>query len=237
MRVRRWVELGAWVSGIALLVFYGSSRLWAESERLRGLDEWRASTQAGGAERLESAERRSPAAFDQSLWSDQRIRAFAEAAARPGVPSGALRVPSIGLEVPIYAGTSELNLNRGAAHIEGTAPLGANGNVGLAAHRDGFFRRLGALRLDSEVILEVGSRRLVYRVTDIRIVEPADVHVLAPTSTPAVTLVTCYPFYFAGSAPERYIVRAELFDSNDGQAFLGDRRMSLQKPITEGAEP
>src|SRR5690606_37126029 len=105
-----------------------------------------------------------------------------------------------------YPGASELNLNRGAAHIEGTAPPGAAGNVGIAAHRDGFFRGLESLHIDAEVLLEVDAQIFRYRVVEIRIVEPTDVHVLAPTEVSSVTLVTCYPFYFAGNAPERYIV-------------------------------
>ncbi|MBN1239510.1 MAG: class D sortase, partial [Gammaproteobacteria bacterium] len=172
---------------------------------------------------------------DQSLWSEKRAREYAEAAARPGVPAGALLIPAIGLEVPIYPGTTELNLNRGAAHIEGTSPLGADGNAGVAAHRDGFFRRLGSLHIDSEVILEVDAQTMRYRVVDISIVDPTDVHVLAPTATPSVTLVTCYPFYFAGNAPERYIVRAELVDPADGFAATS-RRASAREPQTRGAE-
>src|SRR5690606_36195062 len=150
----------------------------------------------------------STAHVDQSLWSEKRARALAEAVSQPGVPVGALLIPSIALEVPIYSAASELNLNRGAAHIEGTSPLGADGNAGIAAHRDGFFRGLESLHLDAEIIVEVDARKVRYRVTDIRIVEPTEVHVLAPTETPSVTLVTCYPFYFLGNAPERYIVRA-----------------------------
>ena len=258
MPLRRWVELGAWISGAAMLALYGGSRLWAESERISGLEAFRANASAavdgqtgpeasgpidevaapiaGVSQTAPVPATSSSGAADQSLWSDQRARAFAEAVKRPGVPSGALLIPSIRLEVPVYRGATELNLNRGAAHIEGTASLGAEGNVGLAAHRDGFFRGLEALRIDAEIILEVDRRALRYRVVDISIVAPTDVHVLAPTPTPSVTLVTCYPFYFAGSAPERYIVRAELVDSNDGHAFEGDRRMSAQKPPTKGAE-
>jgi LPXTG-site transpeptidase (sortase) family protein len=127
-----------------------------------------------------------------------------------------LLIPSIRLEVPIYPGANELNLNRGAAHIDGTAPLGADGNVGIAAHRDGFFRGLESLHIDAEVILEVGAQAMRYRVVDIFIVKPTDVYVLAPTERASVTLVTCYPFYFAGNAPERYIVRAELVEPTDG---------------------
>lgn len=213
----RWIEYGAWLTGIALLMIFGGARLWAENERVRGLEVLRAaeSADADGASMPVAASR---AAVDQTLWSDKRAREYARAVTRPGRPAGALLIPSIGLEVPVYPGTSELNLNRGAAHIEGTARLGADGNVGIAAHRDGFFRALESLHIDADVVLEVGARTLRYRVVEIRIVEPTDVHVLAATETPSVTLVTCYPFYFVGNAPERYIVRAELAESSDGIA-------------------
>lgn len=228
----RWIEYGAWLTGIVLLTLFGAARLWAENERVRGLEALRAmqsSTDANvpsiaaalsdeaatgvSVTTASSAARR--ADVDQTLWSEKRAREYAEAVSRPGRPSGALRIPSISLEVPVYPGVSELNLNRGAAHIDGTAPLGTDGNAGIAAHRDGFFRRLESLRIDADVFLEVDARTLRYRVVEIQIVEPTDVHVLSATEKPSVTLVTCYPFYFVGNAPERYIVRAELVDPTD----------------------
>jgi sortase A len=121
-----------------------------------------------------------------------------------------LSIPALQLEVPIYPGVTETNLNRGAAHIEGTAALSQSGNIGIAAHRDGFFRKLKGIAIDDEVVLEAGGRTLRYQVVGISVVAPSEVSVLAPTATPSITLVTCYPFYFVGSAPQRYIVRAEL---------------------------
>ncbi len=255
MRGRR-IEYGAWLTGIVLLMVFGAARLWAESERVRGLETLRAAqfasrdrvtakaertdadvtsgslARSGRATAADSSARvtaASRAAIDQTLWSDERAREYAEATGRPGDPAAALRIPSIGLEVPVYPNTNELNLNRGAGHIEGTAPLGADGNVGIAAHRDGFFRALERLQIDADVLLEVGPRTLHYRVVEMRIVKPTDVHVLATTETPSVTLVTCYPFYFVGNAPERYIVRAELVDPADGLAASG-RRASAHEP-------
>lgn len=242
MGLRRRIEYGAWLTGAALLLLFAGARLWAENERVRGLETLRATAASASTDSPPfQFDRRSgtasgaasptappagplaadDAAVDQSLWSAKRAREYVEAVMRPGAPVGALSIPSIRLEVPIYAGASELNLNRGAAHIEGTAPLGAAGNVGIAAHRDGFFRGLESLHIDAEIILEAGGRLERYRVAEIRIVAPTDVHVLAPTATPSVTLVTCYPFYFVGNAPERYIVRAELVDPGDGFAAAG----------------
>ncbi|HEX6997498.1 MAG TPA: class D sortase [Gammaproteobacteria bacterium] len=213
MRLRDGVELGAWALGAALVLSFGAARLGFDAARARGVrvfEEARLDRAPADGRRLP----RSPPTVDQSHWSPQRVAAFVAAATSPGVPEAVLRVPSVALEVPVYAGASELNLNRGAAHIEGTAPLGASGNAGIAAHRDGFFRELEALALDAEIVLDLGARTLRYRVAELGIVSPEDTQVLAPTATPSLTLVTCYPFYFVGHAPQRYVVRARLIDGH-----------------------
>lgn len=191
----RWIERTAWVVGITLLGMYGGVRLWAEESRAQAVEEFRAMTVA-------------PA--DQSLWSQKRVVAYAEAQRAGDAPEAVLRIPSLPLEVPVYADTSDLNLDRGAGRIPGTAGLEQSGNLGLAAHRDGFFRKLKDADLGMEILLERGGRTLRYHIVEISIVTPEDGSVLAPTSRPSITLVTCYPFYFVGSAPKRYIVRAEL---------------------------
>jgi sortase A len=108
-------------------------------------------------------------------------------------------------------------LNRGAGWIEGTAGLGSSGNVGVAGHRDGFFRGLKDINEGDAIEIATIDGSLTYKVSEIMIVEPKDVYVLEPTPDPSVTLVTCYPFYFVGNAPQRYIVRAVL---EDGQPLM-----------------
>lgn len=148
---------------------------------------------------------------DQQNWSDGRKAQFLEARAQElGAPSGVVRIPSLNLSVPVFDGTSELVLNRGAGWIEGTAPIGSAGNVGIAGHRDGFFRGLKDLQVGDAIEVATVDETLTYRVHETMIVYPDDVHVLHPTPRPALTLVTCYPFYFVGHAPQRYIVRAIL---------------------------
>ena len=211
MTGRHWWELTAWTLGLALGSLYVGTRLWSNHERAEGIEEF-------GAARAASLSTPAPQAvvpdtIDQSLWSLQRVAAFAASLTSAGAPRGVLRIPSLALAVPVYEGTGELALNRGAGHIEGTAELSAEGNIGLAAHRDGFFRPLKDITLDAEIQLDAGGESLRYRVVDISIVSPEDVYVLAPTPIPSITLVTCYPFYFVGNAPQRYIVRAQLFDA------------------------
>jgi sortase A len=148
---------------------------------------------------------------DQSTWSAQRRATYRESlAATFAAPPGVLEIPALKLTVPIFAGTSELVLNRGVGWIEGTAMPGEDGNVGLAGHRDGYFRALKDLKLGDTIEVQTVDHTLRYRVTSIKIVEPTDVSVLDPTDEPTVTLVTCYPFYFVGDAPQRYIVRGIL---------------------------
>ena len=95
-----------------------------------------------------------------------------------------------------------------SADIEGTALPGTDGNSGIAGHRDGFFRGLKDIAARDAIELETIEGKQMYRVERTWIVEPADVSVLDPTPVRSLTLVTCYPFYFVGSAPQRFIVRA-----------------------------
>jgi sortase A len=206
-RWQRGLELSAWLTGITLICVYAMTRIGSEQARAEGVQQFKE------AHAVETATAFSPHAPDQSLWSPQRIAAYASAIAQGDLAEGLLRIPSLNLEVPLYRGTGEINLNRGAGLIEGTAPLASAGNTGIAAHRDGFFRSLKDARDGDEVLVQTHEGLLRYRVTDISIVAPSDTHVLAPTPVPSLTLVTCYPFYFVGSAPRRYIVRAELIDA------------------------
>jgi len=153
----------------------------------------------------------SPAAVDTSLWAPERIRAFEESLRRElGAPLGVLSIPKIRLEVPVLDGTDDLTLNRAVGRIEETARPGEAGNLGIAGHRDGFFRGLKDVAVGDEIHLRTLTRDFLYVIESIRIVSPEDVHVLDVTPKPVLTLVSCYPFYFVGSAPRRYIVRAVL---------------------------
>ena len=149
-----------------------------------------------------------------ALWSDKRINDYHEGnAQRSDPPLAILSIDKLNLKVPVYNGTDEINLNRGAGRIKGTARIDTPGNLGIAAHRDGFFRVLKDVELgDSiDVLTYQGNKEFV--VSSITIVDPTDVSVLAPTDESTITLVTCYPFYFVGHAPKRYIVKGELLSS------------------------
>lgn len=225
MRVGGRIECCAWILGIALLGSYAAVRAYFETARAAGVEAFvasaAASSSAATAPSSEAPPDQGEAPFsslevDQSLWSEARMSAFAVARPAAGDVEAVLRIPALQLDVPVYSGTSDTNLNRGAGHIEGTAALiGQSGNIGIAAHRDGFFRKLKDVAIDDDIHLVLEGRSLRYRVVELAVVSPHEIGVLAPTDVPSVTLVTCYPFYFIGAAPQRYIVRAQLYDAPD----------------------
>jgi sortase A len=124
-------------------------------------------------------------------------------------PIGRLEIERLGISVMVMEGAADKTLRRAAGHISGTALPGEAGNMGISAHRDTFFRPLRNIRRNDIITIQtiLGSYR--YRVVSTRIVSPQDVSVLASGATEVLTLVTCYPFYFVGAAPDRFIVRAE----------------------------
>ena len=146
---------------------------------------------------------------DQSLWSSKRVTAWRAVLSEPApIPLAVLRIPKIGLEVPVLRGTGDRTLDLAVGHIEDTADPGSDGNSGIAGHRDGYFRGLKDIAPGDTIELDTLEGTDVYRVERTWVVSPDGVWVLDPTSTRALTLVTCYPFYFNGPAPQRFIVRA-----------------------------
>ena len=161
---------------------------------------------------------------DFGLWSAQRIKDYQLSLAAHFAPAIALlEIPKIHLEVPVLEGTDELSLNRGVGHVSGTAGPKEDGNMAIAGHRDSFFRGLKDVDLGDTVEMVTPRGTRAYVVDRIVIVDPDDISVLQPRSRESLTLVTCYPFYFVGSAPKRYIVQASVVNSaavdviSDGQ--------------------
>jgi sortase A len=151
------------------------------------------------------------------VWSQGRIEAYRETLDQEAGPALAvLRIPTLDLAVPVLEGTDDFALNRAVGRIEGTSRLGEGGNIGIAGHRDGFFRNLGSVGPGDRILLETLTGIETFIVEATKIVQPDDVDVLAPTAHPTLTLVTCYPFYFVGPAPQRYIVRAVRAESKPG---------------------
>src|SRR5699024_9744487 len=121
-----------------------------------------------------------------------------------------IEIPRLRVSAVVLAGSDASTLRHSVGLIPGTALPGMAGNVGLAGHRDTFFRRLKDVQPDDEVIVTTERGVYRYRVEGTQVVNPSDVWVLDPTATPTLTLVTCYPFSYIGSAPQRFIVRAAI---------------------------
>lgn len=169
------------------------------------------------------------AGHSNRLWDSARIRAYQRSLAVSfPAPEAILRVPKAAIEVPILEGTDDLTLNRGVGHIAGTALPGHSGNIAITGHRDGFFRGLKDIAAGDTIEVvrrtkEGQAQTDKYLVRNIKIVLPSDTSVLDQTDDSTLTLITCYPFYYVGSAPQRYIVQASLIpptNDNQGSATL-----------------
>jgi sortase A len=153
---------------------------------------------------------------EQLTWSEGRKAAYERSLSeQAGTTLAVLRTPSTGMEVPVFDSLSETALNRGAGHVGSTTLPGANGNIAIAGHRDGFFRSLKDLEVGAEIEMSTLRGNRTFGVIEILVVDPLDVSVLEPTEETMLTLITCYPFYFVGPAPERFIVRARLKESGN----------------------
>jgi sortase A len=194
-----------WILGTTLLACYFGGVYWGEHQRREGLASFTELWQPAPYEwRRDTPSREAPSV----ATIPARILAVADTSAAENAVIAVLRIPGIELEVPVYSGTTEQVLRRGAGLVEGTALPGSAGNVGIAAHRDTHFRGLKDVAIGDVVELGTPGQTRIYRITMLEVVGPGDVHVLDDTGEPTLTLVTCYPFYFVGNAPKRYIVRA-----------------------------
>jgi sortase A len=125
-----------------------------------------------------------------------------------GAVIAALSIPRVELSAMVLHGSDALTLRRGPGHLEHTADPGDAGNVVIAGHRDSFFRPLRNIRLGDDIFLDTTEGQFHYQVTSLQVVGPRDVSVLAPTREEVLTLITCYPFWVLGNAPDRFVVRA-----------------------------
>ena len=146
---------------------------------------------------------------DTSLWNATRITDYEDSLkVKATPPLGIFTIEKLNLQVPIYNGTSEYYLNRGLGRIKGMARMDEDGNLGISGHRDGFFRVLKDIEVGDDIEIQTTQGVETYAVTSITIIPKSDTSILAPTTDKTLTIVTCYPFYFVGHAPDRYIVKA-----------------------------
>ena len=198
---RRWlrsIEVALLACGLALLAVWGTARVQSIVASRKAIRELKTLDSAG----------QMPA--DRMQAEAEGTSSGAGSAEGPDATLAVLRIPKIGVEVPVLEGTDNLTLNYAVGRIRGTARPGEGGNIGIAGHRDTFFRGLKDVSVGDSLQLQSSGKTAVYIVDRIRIVNPKDVGVLKPRSLPTLTLVTCYPFYFVGNAPKRYVVSATL---------------------------
>ncbi len=151
------------------------------------------------------------------LWNAARIDDYEAAVQVQAAPAlGVLTISRLNIQAPIYNGTDEFNLDRGLGRILGMARPEEEGNLGISGHRDGYFRVLKDIRQGDTVMVRSPGGIEVYEVHDVSIVDKHDESLLEPTEQKKLTLVTCYPFYYVGNAPQRFIVHAYPVD------FAGD---------------
>lgn len=127
-----------------------------------------------------------------------------------GSPIGKLSIPSARIAAIVLEGADSKTLSVAPGHIPGTAFPSEDGNVGIAGHRDTFFRNLENIRQGDSITLSTLDGDYNYKVDWTEVVDPTQLDVLEPSTGPTLTLVTCYPFHVIGPAPMRYIVRGHL---------------------------
>jgi sortase A len=197
-RMMRWTERLLFAASLALLAWCGyvvlDARIFQQVEdtRLDGL--------------LRVSQETGPMAPRNPSSTVRPARLTPAPAAGP---IGRLDIPRLGLSVIVIEGVRAATLRRAVGHIPGTALPGQPGNAGISGHRDTFFRPLRNIRRDDVVTLTTLLGEFRYRVVSTSIVRPDNIAVLNPTDNQVLTLVTCYPFYFVGPAPSRFIVHAE----------------------------
>jgi sortase A len=219
--------------GLTLLAIWAGARIYSGMASRAAINLFRANTAAvavgDNTARLNGASL-ADSAVDFTLWNPKRVAAYKESlTTKTDLPLAILRIPKINLEVPVFNDTDDLTLNRGVGRILGTAQVGQPGNLGIAGHRDGFFRGLKDIGPDDVIEVIRPGQTDLYAITQIQIVDPENVSVLAPTSTQTLTLVTCYPFYFIGNAPQRYIVTASYQISDRADVSVSSNSISTGK--------
>lgn len=218
----RTVEYISYLVGVVLSVFFVVQLAQGEVDRQSDIEQF---------QQLASLDFSEPAAQvidtglsdevgqpDMTLWAPGRVADY-EASLEAELPPvlGVLEVASVGLKVPVYSTDTELTMDRGAGVIDGMAYPHELGNIGIAGHRDGYFRVLKDVKVGDKLELQTLKGLKQFTVSDVQVVEIADTHLLQDTEEQTVTLVTCYPFYFVGHAPQRFIVTASLDITNVDQ--------------------
>lgn len=214
----RTVEVLSYCTGLVLTGFFAVQLAQGEVERQGAINAFEDqailatadTTTAASEPSFEDSEQP-----DMSLWAPGRVVDYQNSLGAELPPvMGVLAVPSVELEVPIYQTASDLVMDRAAGVIDGMAYPHEGGNIGISGHRDGYFRVLKDVQVGDTIVLQTLEGEKRFKIDATTIVEKTDTTLLKDTRDQTVTLVTCYPFYFVGHAPKRFIVTASL-DTTD----------------------
>ena len=148
-----------------------------------------------------------------------------------GAPIGELVIPRVRLSSIVLHGSDAQTLRHGPGHLENTPVPGEHGNVAIAGHRDTFFRQLREVKMGDDVFMNTPRGRFRYQVTSAQVVAPHDISVLDHTDDDVITLITCYPFWVLGPAPNRFVVRATRVEG----ALPASEPMSGVSPVNVSA--
>lgn len=206
----RTLEIVCYLTGLVLLAVFVSQLAQGEVQRQSGIAafEQRDTGDAKPGSGLDLSGTGQP---DTSLWNAQRVKDYQTSLGRELPPVlGVLEIPSVALKVPVYQTNSELVMDRGAGVIDGMAYPHEPGNIGISGHRDGYFRVLKDIEVGDTIVLQTLEGNKRFHIDATHIVEIDDETLLRDTDDQTLTLVTCYPFYFVGHAPQRFIVTASL---------------------------
>ena len=244
-KTTKYLRLFLLLIGFGLLAFFAAAKFHGFILSRAAVREFEGRRQASGKtnEKENHDARLTAAPPNFLLWSGKRVEDYEQSLNKHLAPAMAIiRIPRLDVEAPVFDGTDDITLNRGVGHIAGTAYFDHDGNVGIAGHRDGFFRGLKNIKVGDRIQIDEADRAETYVVDRLQIVSPRNVSVLDSSAKPTLTLVTCYPFYYIGSAPKRFIVHAVLADSVPGgdssdQGGSHDLSASDQQPVvSEGCD-
>jgi sortase A len=211
-RTLAWAEIGFLIAGFGLLAVFFGQKVY--EKLFQSYQEYRFEQQREGKQATATEFIKRKAGLSQPTEAPAvAAKPERKAATRKPLPArgeivGRIVIPRIGVSAMVQEGVDKKTLSRAVGHVPSTSLPGQGGNVALAAHRDTHFRPVKNLKVGDRIELETAGATYKYRVDKMWVVTPKDVSVLKPTASPALTLITCYPFQYVGNAPKRYIVRA-----------------------------
>jgi len=194
----RWLFLALAIASLGYVAFS-----LVDAQSFQAYENWRLNHAARNARQPSAQAESKVVSASLSLRDHSQRKTLAL-----GSVLGRVEIGRIGVAVIIVEGTNGKTLRRAVGHVPGTALPGEPGNVAITGHRDTFFRALRNIREDDEITLMTLNGSYRYRVDSMKVVEAEDTQVLNDSDESILTLVTCYPFYFVGPAPKRFIVRA-----------------------------